>query len=306
MDYQWYPGHMTRARRMMEENIRLVDLVIELLDARVPVSSRNPDIDRLAGSKARLLILAKSDLADPDRTEQAVRMFEAFGLPVLALDVRSGRSNTEIRRAIQAATKEKRERDRRRGFVNRPVRAMVCGIPNVGKSTFINSLSGRKSTKTGNTPGVTRGKQWISFAGIDLLDTPGILWPKFEDRQVGVNLALVGSIREEILDEEELALELLRILLADYPELLGRRYTIRQKGTVIPAEMSYTDHDQPQILQGNEELQERYYVLQQIAAGRSLLRSGSEPDTRRAASLLLDEFRSGRIGRITVDRIPSH
>lgn len=292
---------MTKARRMMEESIRLVDLVIEILDARVPDSSRNPDIDRLARGKERLLILAKADLADPNRTQLVIRQQEAAGMAALALDARSDKSNPEIRRAIQEATHKKRERDARRGLVNRPVRAMVCGIPNVGKSTFINSLSGRKRTRTGNKPGVTRGKQWISLGGIDLLDTPGLLWPKFEDRQVGVNLALVGSIREEILDEEELALELLAILLSDYPQLLVRRYAI-----AIPAEGRAGDAAQQKVSAIHDEMSytvmERYEILRQIALCRGLVRSGGEPDQKRAAALLLDEFRSGRIGRITIDR----
>lgn len=191
MDYQWYPGHMTKAKRMMQENVRLVDLVIEILDARVPLSGRNPDVDQLAQGKQRMIILSKADLADPELTAEYVNYFTEKKIEAIALDARTRKANTQIMKALSKITKEKKERDQKRGIRNRPVRAMICGIPNVGKSTFINSLSGRSSAKTGNKPGVTKGKQWISFAGLELLDTPGILWPKFEDQNVGVRLALV-------------------------------------------------------------------------------------------------------------------
>ena len=197
-------------------------------------------------------------------------------------------------KALSKITKEKKERDQKRGIRNRPVRAMICGIPNVGKSTFINSLSGRSSAKTGNKPGVTKGKQWISFAGLELLDTPGILWPKFEDQNVGVRLALVGSIRDEILDEEDLARRLLEILLRRYPSLLRDRYFVSddaKDAVEIPEQSEYNDR-------------ELHEILVQIAAVRNLLRSGAEPDPVRAAHLLLDDFRSGRIGRITLDELP--
>ena len=172
MDYQWYPGHMTKAKRMMQENVRLVDLVIEILDARVPLSSRNPDVDQLAQGKQRMIILSKADLADPELTAEYVNYFTKKKIEAIALDARTRKANTQVMKALSKITKEKKERDQKRGIRNRPVRAMICGIPNVGKSTFINSLSGRSSAKTGNKPGVTKGKQWISFAGLELLDTP--------------------------------------------------------------------------------------------------------------------------------------
>lgn len=277
----------------MQENVRLVDLVIEIVDARVPVSSRNPDINQLAQGKQRLVILGKADLADPVQTERFVKQFENEGAAVIAMDARTKSANKQVMKLLQRITQDKRERDRKRGILVRPVRAMICGIPNVGKSTFINSLSGRSSAKTGNKPGVTKGKQWISFAGLELLDTPGILWPKFEDQSVGVRLALVGSIRDEILDEEELARRLLEILLERYPELLRKRYFAGDgvslpKGMEQPRQCSYHDR----------ELQE---ILIQIAAVRNLLRSGGEPDPGRGARLLLDDFRSGRIGAVTLD-----
>lgn len=294
MDYQWYPGHMTKAKRMMQENVRLVDLVIEILDARVPLSSRNPDVDQLAQGKQRMIILSKADLADPELTAEYVNYFTKKKIEAIALDARTRKANTQIMKALSKITKEKKERDQKRGIRNRPVRAMICGIPNVGKSTFINSLSGRSSAKTGNKPGVTKGKQWISFAGLELLDTPGILWPKFEDQNVGVRLALVGSIRDEILDEEDLARRLLEILLRRYPSLLRDRYFVSddaKDAVEIPEQSEYNDR-------------ELHEILVQIAALRNLLRSGAEPDPVRAAHLLLDDFRSGRIGRITLDELP--
>ncbi len=294
MDYQWYPGHMTKAKRMMQENVRLVDLVIEILDARVPLSSRNPDVDQLAQGKQRMIILSKADLADPELTAEYVNYFTKKKIEAIVLDARTRKANTQIMKALSKITKEKKERDQKRGIRNRPVRAMICGIPNVGKSTFINSLSGRSSAKTGNKPGVTKGKQWISFAGLELLDTPGILWPKFEDQNVGVRLALVGSIRDEILDEEDLARRLLDLLLRRYPLLLRDRYFVSddaKDAVEIPEQSEYNDR-------------ELHEILVQIAAVRNLLRSGAEPDPVRAAHLLLDDFRSGRIGRITLDELP--
>lgn len=294
MDYQWYPGHMTKAKRMMQENVRLVDLVIEILDARVPLSGRNPDVDQLAQGKQRMIILSKADLADPELTAEYVNYFTKKKIEAIALDARTRKANTQVMKALSKITKEKKERDQKRGIRNRPVRAMICGIPNVGKSTFINSLSGRSSAKTGNKPGVTKGKQWISFAGLELLDTPGILWPKFEDQNVGVRLALVGSIRDEILDEEDLARRLLEILLRRYPLLLRDRYFVSddaKDAVEIPEQSEYNDR-------------ELHEILVQIAAVRNLLRSGAEPDPVRAAHLLLDDFRSGRIGRITLDELP--
>lgn len=313
MDYQWYPGHMTKARRMMQENVRLVDLVIEILDARVPLSSRNPDIGQLAQGKQRLIILSKADLADPKETERFVKAFEKDGAAVIALDARTKKANAQIMKTLQRITKDKKERDKKRGIIGRPVRAMICGIPNVGKSTFINTLSGRSSAKTGNKPGVTKGKQWISFAGLELLDTPGILWPKFEDQTVGLHLALVGSIRDEILDEEELARHLLKILILRYPALLALRYGAGKSSnsdSVPPAAATDQEEQTSQFLKSMELATESEYndsrlheLLVLIAQRRNLLRSGGEPDPKRAAHLLLDDFRSGRIGCITLDRL---
>ena len=287
MDYQWYPGHMTKARRMMQENIGLVDLVIELADARIPMSSRNPDIDTLCGSKARILLLTKADMADPAKTAAFQKYFEDKGFMVVAMDARTRKANDKIRNYVEKACAAKRERDKRRGIIGRPLRAMVVGIPNVGKSTFINSFAGKASAKTGNKPGVTRGKQWIRLnKNLELLDTPGILWPKFEDRQVGVNLALTGAIRQELLEEQELSMELLDYLQKEYPALLKARYA--------PADME----------QEWEFPMENAQLLKEIAAARNLLKAGGEPDYQRASKMVLDDFRNGKTGRITLEMPP--
>ena len=275
--YQWYPGHMTKARRMMQENSKLIDLLIELADARIPYSSRNPDIDAMFSGKARILILTKADLADPSRTQAFVKQMEEQGITAVPVDARTRKGLDKIRAQIDKACAAKKERDRKRGIIGRPVRAMVAGIPNVGKSTFINSFAGKASAKTGNKPGVTRGKQWIRVGkDLELLDTPGILWPKFEDPAVGQRLAMTGAIRQELLDEQELAANLLSYLRESYPSLLEARYGLTEDGA--PHEL-----------------------LLEVARRRNLLRAGGEPDGARAAALVLDEFRSGRIGCISLE-----
>ena len=285
MDYQWYPGHMTKARRMMQENIGLVDLVIELADARIPMSSRNPDIDTVCGSKARILLLTKADMADPAKTAAFQKYFEDKGFMVVAMDARTRKANDKIRNYVEKACAAKRERDKRRGIIGRPLRAMVVGIPNVGKSTFINSFAGKASAKTGNKPGVTRGKQWIRLnKNLELLDTPGILWPRFEDRQVGVNLALTGAIRQELLEEQELSMELLGFLQKEYPSLINARYAPEGEEWTFPMD--------------NAEL------LMKIAKARNLVRTGGEPDHQRASKLILDDFRNGKTGKITLEAPP--
>jgi len=285
MDYQWYPGHMTKARRMMQENIGLVDLVIELADARIPLSSRNPDIDSLCGNKARILLMTKADMADPARTALFQNYFEDKGFMVIAMDARTRKANEKIKAYVEKACAAKRERDKRRGIVGRPLRAMVVGIPNVGKSTFINSFAGKASAKTGNKPGVTRGKQWIRLnKNLELLDTPGILWPKFEDRQVGVNLALTGAIRQELLEEQELSLELLDFLQREYPSLLTGRYAPEGEIWELPMD--------------------NVQLLTKIALARNLLKAGGEADYQRASKLVLDDFRNGKTGRISLEMPP--
>lgn len=277
MHFQWYPGHMTKAKRQMQEDIKLIDLVIELVDARIPLSSRNPDIDELGKQKARLILMNKADLASDEQTRKWSEYFREKGFYVVKLDARSKAGMKAINDVIMEACKEKIERDRRRGIKNRPVRAMVVGIPNVGKSTFINTYAGKACARTGNKPGVTKGKQWIRLnKNVELLDTPGILWPKFEDQTVGLRLALIGSIKDEILNIDELSLELIRIIQERYPGILAARYEL-------------------------EEGKEPVEILEQIARNRNCVQKGNELDYSKAASLVIDEFRSGRLGKITLE-----
>ena len=287
MNVQWYPGHMTKAKRQMQEDIKLIDLIIELVDARVPLSSRNPDIDELGKNKSRLILLNKSDLADERQNEAWKTYFQAKGFYVVKVDSRNGSGMKAINNVIQEACKEKIERDRRRGIKNRPIRAMVVGIPNVGKSTFINTFAGRACAKTGNKPGVTKGKQWIRLnKGVELLDTPGILWPKFEDPNVGLCLAFIGSINDEILDKEELAAELIKNMSGRYGKRLEERYGV----TLV----ENTAGD-------GEDTKKAWEILREIARARSCLLKGSELDTKKAAGFLLDDFRSGKLGRVTLE-----
>ncbi len=278
-NYQWYPGHMTKAKRMMQEDIKLIDLVIELVDARVPLSSRNPDIDELGKNKSRLILLNKSDLADTRKNKLWIDYFSEKGFYVLEMNSKTGAGMKSIQSMVQEACKEKIARDRKRGILNRPVRAMVVGIPNVGKSTFINSFAGRACAKTGNKPGVTKGKQWIRLnKSLELLDTPGILWPKFEDQTVGLRLAMIGSINDEILHLDELAYELIRFLKKEYAGLLEKRYQIE-----IPEE------------------QEVYDTIKAVCVSKKCYLKGEELDIMKASSMIVEDFRNGRIGKITLE-----
>ena len=278
MNIQWYPGHMTKARRMMQENIKLIDLIIELVDARAPLSSRNPDIDDLGKGKARLILLNKADLASERANDAWAAYFREKGCFVVKLDSRSKNGMKEVQTVIQDACKEKTERDRKRGILNRPVRAMVVGIPNVGKSTFINSFAGRACAKTGNKPGVTKGAQWIRLnKQVELLDTPGILWPKFDDKEVGLRLAFIGSINDEILSITDLAYELIKFLQLNYCQSLADRYNINDDDDSV-------------------------HILEQIAEKRACIKKGGELDIDKAAALLLDDYRSGKLGRISLER----
>nr|WP_317282326.1 ribosome biogenesis GTPase YlqF [uncultured Sellimonas sp.] len=277
MHFQWYPGHMTKAKRMMQENIKLIDLIIELVDARIPVSSRNPDIDELGKNKARLILLNKSDLAVESYNEAWERYFKKKGFAVVKVNSKKGGGIKSIQGVIQETCKEKIERDRKRGILNRPVRAMVVGIPNVGKSTFINALAGKACAKTGNKPGVTKGKQWIRLnKNVELLDTPGILWPKFEDQSVGKKLAFIGSIKDEILNTEELAAEMIAFLQKYYSGTIKEKY-------------------------GAEEKEDPYITLAGIAEKRHCLTKGGELDYEKAAILFVDDFRNGKLGRLTLE-----
>lgn len=277
MNYQWYPGHMTKAVRMMQENIKLIDLVIELVDARTPMSSKNPDIDSLAGNKARVILLNKADLADPAGNAAWTEYFKKKGFHVLEINARTGAGVRAVQGLVQEACKEKIERDRRRGIKNRPIRAMVVGIPNVGKSTFINAFAGKGCTKTGNKPGVTKGKQWIRLnQNLELLDTPGILWPRFENQQVGERLAMIGSINDEILHADELAAAILIYLQKHYQGKIRERYEIEESG-------------------------DAYAMLKEISIQRKCFLKGEEPDLLRTSRIIVDDFRGGRLGRITLE-----
>ena len=277
MEFQWYPGHMTKAKRQMQEDIKLIDLVVEIVDARVPMSSRNPDIDELGRNKARLILLNKCDLADAAATDRWKVYFESKGYHVVAIDARNNKGMKAINNVINEACAEKIARDRARGIKNRPVRAMVVGIPNVGKSTFINSFAGRASAKTGNKPGVTKGKQWIKLnKGVELLDTPGILWPKFEDQTVGLRLAFIGSIKDDLIQQQELAMELLKYIVKLYPNAIADRY-------------------------GIDESLEAQEMLQAIAQNRNCIAKGGDLDYDKAALSIIDDYRNGVIGRMDLE-----
>ncbi len=275
----WFPGHMTKTRRVMEQTQKLIDIVIELVDARLPQSSRNPSIDEIFPSKPRLLVLNKADIADEALNREWESSFRKHGLYVKSVSSTMGKSLNGIFADCKEILKEKIERDRQRGLVNRPIKIMVVGIPNVGKSSFINKLAGRKSAVTGDRPGVTRGQQWIRLKnGFEILDTPGILWPKFEDAAVGEKLAFTGAIKDEILDTEYIAVKLISFLGRNYPDALAERYK----------------------MQDFENL-DGYELLQLMGKKRGFIISGGEIDTERAAKILLDEFRGAKLGRITLE-----
>lgn len=276
--FNWYPGHMTKAKRMMQEDIKFNDIVIELIDARIPMSSRNPDIDDLAKNKYRLILLNKSDLADERVTVKWVEFFEKQGIKVIKLDSRQRSGMKSVNNAILEVCKEKIERDRKRGIINRPVRAMIVGIPNVGKSTFINSFAGKACAKTGNKPGVTKGKQWIRLnKTVELLDTPGILWPKFDNEKIANDLAFIGSINDQILNLTELSLKFIESVKNDYAGIFNSRYDIEEKDDGVT-------------------------MLGDIAIARGCLKKGGEPDYDKAAALIFDDFRSGKLGKISIEK----
>ena len=280
LNIQWFPGHMTKARRMIEENIRLVDAVCEILDARIPRSSRNPDIDRLAAGKPRMVILNRCDLADPAVTKQWAEYFRARGLAVLETDARSGRGVNAFPAAVRALLADKLAEYERKGQSGRGLRVMVLGIPNVGKSTFINKVAGRRAAAAGDKPGVTRGRQWISIdASLDLLDTPGILWPKFDSQEVGEMLAVTNAIKSDVIDRETLAANFMLRLRRMYPAALAERYGIDPTGE-----------------------ENGFELLEQAAKRRGFLVSKGEYDIERMANTLLDEYHGGKLGRLSLER----
>ena len=279
MNIQWYPGHMTKTVRMMSENISLVDVVVELIDARIPYSSKNPDIDNLAKNKKRIIVMNKTDLADPAKTEVWKKWFEAKGFTVILADAVKGTGVNKVADTARTLMKDKIEREKARGRLFVPVRAMIVGIPNVGKSTFINKTVGKTTAKTGDKPGVTKGKQWIRIKkDFELLDTPGILWPKFEDEEVGLKLAMIGSINDNILDTETLCTEYINLMMVVNPNFIKNRCNVE-----------FDTIDEP------------HDVLEKIAVSRGFIKKGGEPDCERTAKIVLDEFRGGKIGKITLE-----
>ncbi|MBP3304973.1 MAG: ribosome biogenesis GTPase YlqF [Oscillospiraceae bacterium] len=278
MNIQWYPGHMTKTRRQIEADLKQVDAVCEIVDARIPISSRNPDIDAICGDKPRIIILNRMDLADPAATKRWAAYFRNKGMAAVPTDCKSRKGIGDFQPAVKTVLKEKIARNTARGM-NRPLRVMIVGIPNVGKSTLINQISGRKGAKAENRPGVTRGKQWVTVeSSLLLLDTPGILWPKFEDPEVGLMLAYTGAVKEGVIDIEELACRLIRLLWQRYPRALKDRYGIEAEA------------DAP-----------GYELLEQAGRKRGFLIAGGEINTERMAKVLLDEYRSGKLGRFTLE-----
>lgn len=277
---QWYPGHMAKTRRLMKESLPLIDAVCELVDARVPESSRNPDLDGIIGSKPRIVLLNKCDLADERATARKIKELAERGVTALPVDCRSGKGLEKVEPAVREVLKDKIKANADKGMAGKPLRVMVVGIPNTGKSSFINRMAGKYRAKVADKPGVTRGNQWFAIgSGIELLDTPGVLWPKFEDPQVGLKLAFIGSIKETTLDIQELAVSLLSVMQKNYPDRLEQRYKVA----------------------GVQDVQEPYELLEMIAAKRGMLLRKGEYDIERAAVMLLDEYRSGKLGKITLD-----
>ena len=278
MNIQWYPGHMTKTRRQIEADLKQVDAVCEIVDARIPISSRNPDIDSICGNKPRIIVLNRMDLADPNATNRWISYFKAKGMAAVATDCKSRKGIGNFQPAVRSVLKEKLERDAAKGM-NRPMRVMIVGIPNVGKSTLINQISGRKGAKAENRPGVTRGKQWVTVdSSLLLLDTPGILWPKFEDPKVGMMLAYTGAVKENVIDSEELAYHLMELLWKFYPDTVRERYKV----------------DMPENTPG-------YILLEEAGRKRGFLLARGEINTERMAKVLLDEYRSGKLGHFTLE-----
>lgn len=287
MNIQWYPGHMTKTRRQIEGDLKNVDIVVEIIDARIPVSSRNPDIDSICAGKPRLIVLNRADQADPAMNRQWAETFKGRGHAVLETDAKTGRGISQFSAVIQEVLRDQIARWREKGQVGRPVRAMVVGVPNVGKSTFINKVAKKKSAKASDRPGVTRGKQWVNVdQSLDLLDTPGILWPKFDDETTGLHLAFTGAVKDDIMDVETLGCHLMTLLAQRYPQALLGGYKLN----ALPAR----EEEENDIAYG-------YRLLETCAQKRGMRISGGECDTERMARVLLDEYRAGKLGRFTLE-----
>ncbi|WP_270740098.1 ribosome biogenesis GTPase YlqF [Massilioclostridium coli] len=279
---QWFPGHMKKTERLIEKNLPYVDVVVELIDARVPYSSRNPLLGKLIGNKPRVVLLNKCDMADPNVTAKWLRWFQQQGIPAMAIDCRTGKNIKKFQPFVREVLKETIERRANKGMIGRIVRVMVVGVPNVGKSTFINKLAGSKRAKAEDRPGVTRGKQWVHIENdVDLLDMPGVLWPKFEDPQVGIHLAFTGAIKDDVIDLEYLAMQLLEYLAQHYPERLKERFKLEDTSDM-----------------------EAFERLEAVGRKRGMLISGGEVNTERAAIVTLDEYRSGKLGCISWEEPP--
>jgi len=287
MNIQWYPGHMTKTRRQIEADLKNVDIVVEIIDARIPVSSRNPDIDAITAGKPRLVVLNRADQADPAGNRAWGAWFRKKGWSVLETDAKTGAGVNQFSRVVQEVLKDQIARWQEKGLVGRPVRAMVVGVPNVGKSTFINKVARKKSAKASDRPGVTRGKQWVTVdRGLELLDTPGILWPKFEDVETGMRLAFTGAVKDDIMDVETLGCHLMAFLGARYPEALAEGYRLKE----VPAR----EAEENEVAYG-------YRLLEACAQKRGMRISGGEFDTERMARVLLDEYRGGKLGHFTLE-----
>ena len=289
----WYPGHMAKTKRQIQEDLKLIDVIVEVLDARIPVASQNPDIKEYSKNKKRVVVLNKSDLADENETNKWIKIFRNKGIPARSVDCNSGKGVNEVIRAVKDVSKEEQEKFSNKGRVGKSIRIMILGIPNVGKSTFINKITKRKSAQVGNRPGVTRQKQWVKVDNeIELMDTPGILWPKFESQEIGMNLAFTGTIKDDILEKTEIAFELLKFLINNYHKNLEERYKVDLRENISGLKDSTLEEND--IYLG---------VLDEIARKRGAILSGGRIDYEKISGILLDEFRSGKLGRITIEKV---
>ena len=291
--FNWYPGHMAKTKRQIQEDLKLIDVIVEVLDARIPIASQNPDIKGYCKNKKRVVVLNKSDLADENETNKWIKYFKAKEIPAISVDCNSGKGVNEVIRAVKEVAKEQQEKFSNKGRVGKSIRIMILGIPNVGKSTFINKITKKKTAQVGNKPGVTRQKQWVRVDNeIELMDTPGILWPKFENQQIAMNLAFTGTIKDDILERTEIAFELLKFLLTNYLDNLVERYKLNKEQIIEILSNSDVDENDNYI-----------EILNIIAQKRGAILSGNRIDYEKISVVLLDEFRSGKLGKITIEKV---